>query len=525
MMKIIVPVLLRVMQLALCCYMGLPAAPALAEWRVVETGHFRIYGDAAEAELIKYAQRLEGVHYLLTIATAMQQKPSVNKLRVYYVYGRADVRRAYSRRRSDSVAGFYRPSLKGAVAVVPQDAGTHSGSFNSQVVLFHEYAHHFMLQYQPAAYPPWYVEGFAELVSTASFERPGAITFGKAARHRAAELDQGTWIPLDELFARPTERAGKRNPVSFYGQSWLLAHYLTLSGKRPGQLRQYLLAINNGKSDQEAFQVFGDTLDDLEREARIYLRGRSFVYRAPALPPEVMNVDSVRVLRPGEAASVDDLLQSRLHLDQAERTALAASIATKAGRFPDEPALHLLLADQYYELGRWQEAEAAADRVLELDSRCARASALKGMAMLQQLGETAAHDDAGFLRAQNWVIRANNVDPDDPVPLASYFQTYAVAGRAAPEDALDSIVRASELVPQDEGLRLTAAYALIASGQHRRALLRLLPMANDAHQSSARTTAQALVQWIADGAEGAPPRRVAEKGETEKTGAAHSAMD
>ena len=61
----------------------------------------------------------------------------------------------------------------GAIAVVPRNTGT-DGVFTGQLVLFHEYAHHFMLQYAPAAYPAWYVEGFAEVVSTASFERKGA---------------------------------------------------------------------------------------------------------------------------------------------------------------------------------------------------------------------------------------------------------------------------------------------------------------------------------------------------------------
>ena len=48
-------------------------------------------------------------------------------------------------------------------------------------VLFHEYAHHFMLHHFPAAYPAWYVEGFAEFFSVVAFPQDGSIEYGKIA--------------------------------------------------------------------------------------------------------------------------------------------------------------------------------------------------------------------------------------------------------------------------------------------------------------------------------------------------------
>lgn len=76
-----------------------------------------------------------------------------------------------------------------------------------------------MLQYSPAAYPPWFVEGFAEIASTASFERKDAITYGKPASHRQYELQQGNWIPIERLIDGSYLIMPEEQRASFYGQS------------------------------------------------------------------------------------------------------------------------------------------------------------------------------------------------------------------------------------------------------------------------------------------------------------------
>ena len=58
------------------------------------------------------------------------------------------------------------PSRRGATATRISTA---------DVILFHEYVHHFMLQHFSVAYPAWFVEGYAELFSNTRFERDGTI--------------------------------------------------------------------------------------------------------------------------------------------------------------------------------------------------------------------------------------------------------------------------------------------------------------------------------------------------------------
>ena len=160
----------------------------LSKWKEAESDHFLIYSDGDEKYLTKLSGRLEAIHYLLKIATNMKEPADgrVVKVKVYAVGDIADVARLIGDPNS-SAAGYYDAQLAGPLSVIPRNSGT-DGSFSGELILFHEYAHHFTLQYQAVAYPAWYIEGFAELAGTASFERPGVITYGKAAKHREDEF-------------------------------------------------------------------------------------------------------------------------------------------------------------------------------------------------------------------------------------------------------------------------------------------------------------------------------------------------
>lgn len=474
------------------------ASAARAEWREVETAHFRIYSEGKEKDVVQYAERLEAVHYLMKIATAMKDDKPVNKVDVYYVYSVDELRRVLDAKPNSSVAGIYIPSIRGSAAIVPRN--NDGSSLDPQSVLFHEYGHHFMLQYQPGAYPPWYVEGWAELISTASFERKGTITFGKAASHRQGELEYLRWIPLRNLMGRGKEDRDviNRDYGSYYGQSWLLTHYLTLSDKRPGQLRAYLLAVLRGQSDEEAWKVFGD-IDVLEREVRAYLRAKNFPYKAPPLPPEVMAIQSSRILRPGEAAIMDERIEA-LHqkMDDAERADIIARAEAEAARFPADAAVQLFLAEQYADAEDWTKSAAAGERAVTLDATLARAHLAYGLALAR--GEAA--DDN---KARAALAKALELAPNDPAVLYGQFEG---AGRldSAPGGAtLDQLIRASDLAPQNDGIRLAAAEALIHKGDLGGALRRLMPLASDPHPSGPQRRAQQLVAWLAGGGTGTPP--------------------
>lgn len=147
---------------------------AHAAWQEIETDHFLIYGDTSPDKLLDKGEKLEAAHDLMRRALGLKQADiKTNKVKIFYVGTADDLQRLGHL--PDFIAGFYRPRQEGPIALVPL-----RGMDDSDAVLYHEYAHHFMLQYVVAAYPAWYVEGWAELISTSSFERKNAITHGKA---------------------------------------------------------------------------------------------------------------------------------------------------------------------------------------------------------------------------------------------------------------------------------------------------------------------------------------------------------
>src|SRR3546814_10436206 len=88
-----------------------------------------------------------------------------NRITIYAVDDADAVRRLG--RMGGGLMGFYVPRAGGSVAFVPRSIGDSYQNMSAQSVLLHEYAHHFLYQNHPAAYPAWFVEGSAEFYSTA----------------------------------------------------------------------------------------------------------------------------------------------------------------------------------------------------------------------------------------------------------------------------------------------------------------------------------------------------------------------
>jgi hypothetical protein len=501
---------------------------ALSKWKEAESDHFKIYSDGDEKYLTKLSGRLEAIHYLLKIATGLKEPAEANvvKVKVFAVADLAKVRSLIGAPQSD-VAGYYDPQLSGPISVIPRNAGS-DGSFSGELVLFHEYTHHFMLQYQAAAYPAWYVEGFAEIASTASFERPGAITFGKAAKHREAELRYSKHYPaakmLDGRFLK--EKRGAEGWE--YGDAWALSHYLTFSEKRRGQLGAYLKAINAGQPYAEAAKVFGD-LNDLTREVNIYIEGGSFPYKAPPLPPEVIKAPDIRPLTLAEAEFIDDniVMERFAQISTKEEYEAAAKVREKAGnplkkdfdtyfkeestarekwmqglngrvtRFAGDPSAWNVKAHAECMAKDFAACQTSAERALALKPGDWEAQLRKGQALIgiaktgPEAGRAAAASDG-----RKWVLKANASNPAAHEPLLYYFESFAAEGKGAPADAVDSLMQVVNTIPQVDGPRLELGSALIARKQYALARKTLRPLAYSPHETTEQAAAQALLDVI-----------------------------
>jgi tetratricopeptide (TPR) repeat protein len=500
----------------------------MSKWKVAESDHFLIYSTSDDKYLTKLSGRLEAVHYLLKIATRAQDQvgPKRLKVKVYAVDDIADVRRLIGNPQS-AAAGYYDPQLAGAISVIPRNSGT-DGSFSGELILFHEYAHHFMLQYQPAAYPAWYVEGFAEIIGTASFEKPGMITFGKAAKHREAEM-RGTYRYPAAKMVDGRYAKEKRSAENWgYDDAWALAHYLTFSEERKGQLGAYLNAINAGQSYAEAAKVFGD-LNRLSRDLNVYIDSGTVPYKTPVLPAEVLKTPDIRGVTLAEAEFIDPKieierinristkeeydtwakLQEKLgrpvkktfeeyYQGEVEtRDKWMKALNAKVARFPNHVISWTVKAQAECLAKDYASCQTSADRALTLQPDNWEGMLRKGQALIG-LAKTAPEADRKALAKQgrSWALKANAANPNAHEPLLQYYESFRAEGRKAPDDAIDSLDQVVSIIPQIDQTRLTLGQELIARGLLPQARKTLAPLAFSPHESVEQAAALALLERL-----------------------------
>ncbi len=526
---------------AMLSAMTLAASPSLAQdqaitvtgqaqskWKEAESDHFKIYSDGDEKSLARLSGRLEAIHYLLKIATNMREPDDANivKVKVYSVASVADVQRLLGDPSADA-AGYYDPQLAGPISVIPRDAGN-SGTFSGELVLFHEYAHHFMLQYQAAAYPAWYVEGFAELISTASFEREGAITYGKPARHREGELRYTRRYPAAKMVDGRYLDESRDAENWDYGDAWAVTHYLTFSEKRKGQLKAYLSAINAGQEYPEAAKIFGD-VNDLTREVGIYVDSGSYPYKTPPLPPEVIKAPVIRPITLAEADFIDDRITMERLARISTKDEYEAWVKVRAEtEYPVKKDFDTYYREKTTSRDKWMQklrsktaayagnslawtvqahaecmakdfaaCQMSSDKALALQPDNWEAMLRKGQALLG-LADTAADADkkAVFKDARAWLLKANAANPPAHEPLYFYHQSFGAEGKRAPEVAVAGLAQVVDTIPQIDAPRLTLGSELMARARFAEARRTLRPLAYSPHESVEQKKALALLKLI-----------------------------
>ena len=480
------------------------AAPTEAKWREASSSHFVIYSEQNEKTLREFATKLERYDSAMRLLRNLPDEPvgPANRVTVYVVDNIAAVRKLAGERGSNNgfgIAGFYIPRASGSLAITPRAAGgSGPNDLSAQIVLLHEYAHHFMMDNLPAAFPGWFVEGYAEFMASAIFEKDGSVGMGAPAQHRAYGLLSNTPLPLEKLLASSDHKLTDAQQELVYGRGWLLTHYLTFEPSRAGQLNAYLARINEGESNIDAAKAaFGD-LKKLDRELNSYLKRRTMNYWK--LPPDKLKTGeiAVRELTPAEEAIMDVKIRSKRGVNPAEAKALLPLARKAAAPFPNDPAAQNMLAEAEYDAGNYKEAEAAADRALAANPKSIDALIYKGRAKLA-LAEASAGSDAAAKEARKWFVAANKLDPDDPEPLILFYQSFVFGGSAPTANAAMGLKEALALAPYDQGLRMMVAHQYLTEGKGEEARETLIPIAYNPHGGAMAEAARAIMAKIRSG--------------------------
>ena len=467
--------------------------PTSAAWQRASSRHFIIYADSSPKKLSDFAERLEKFDKAVRYARKMEDPPVGDKNRVtLFVVADQNAVAHLAKDGTGRTAGFYSGRASGSIAIIPKSLENDkmSGAMTSEVVFFHEYAHHLMLANAEHSFPEWLIEGFAEFMSTALFQKDGSVGLGVAPQFRAFELFALPQVPLERLFAGNFAKLSEADRDSFYGRSWLLTHYLNFDPSRQGQMVSYVSDFDKGASSVlAAQQAFGD-LKKLNKDLQNYLNKPRLTYLK--ISPGVLGSEPVKMetLSPGAAAVMLDRIQSKVGVDKSTAEPLASRVRLIERRFPGDPMVERTLAEAELDCGHPAAAMAAADRVLNRDPNDIASMLFKGRAI------EAGSDSDRFASSRRLFIAANKIDKEDPEPLLLFFQSYLQEGVRPNANAVAALHYASDLAPQDTGVRMNSAVQYLRDGQIATGRSTLASVAYDPHGEEAAKVAQAMLALI-----------------------------
>lgn len=487
---------LNVLLAALVAQLLLVATPASAEWRRAESPNFIVYADASEAQLRARILMLEDYHRLLSSVTGVATPPVRNKLNVYVLDDAGDIRQVRSNVPSGT-AGLYSAGPYGVAAYISAASGEASQT------LQHEYAHHFMRQYAPGAYPSWFVEGFAEYFMTARFSET-EIEFGDIAGWRANALSRG-FIPMERVLTGTMRGLDGPDTARFYAQSWLATHYFYSNAERFGQLQRFLGATAAGVEVPAALQqATGLTPPAFQRALVDHIRGGRITFRRMGRMPagEPLPVTITALPR-----SANDLMfaQAAMHVGQRDDYArpLLARVRTIAARHDGDPYARRILAQAEAMHGDGATADRLLDPLIAATPGDVELLYWKGMRHLRA-AEGGEEVETNRRAAAGWFERANRAD-------GNHFQTLyrlAQSQRGQPgfvsESNRNFLVLAHSLAPQVHEIRMNAARMLVARREYALAESLLLPLTADPHDERIVRDATALLERARAARDGRP---------------------
>jgi cytochrome c-type biogenesis protein CcmH/NrfG len=476
----------RVLTTAAALFLLVSGGVLAADWHEASSEHFVIYAEEDAKEIRKYSDRLERYYWAMSAVLPSKEiklSPS-NRVTIYVVRSDRIVKKLYgSGTDTRYVKGFYVPRAGGSLAIIPPIDVAGSTPSESEFVLMHEYAHHFMSENAPYLVPRWYGEGFAEYFATAKFEKDGAVSLGLPATHRGYELFEAKDVSIERLLDSKLYFAQKTNTYdNFYGRSWSLFHYLYSDTARRKQLVDYLNRLNNGESELSAATAALGDLKTLDKTLDAYVQQRKWNYiKVPSSQLKVGQI-TVRKLSEGEATSMPIRVRSKRGVDEKAAAEIVQEARELAEKYPDDPAVQAVLAEAEYDVDNDEAAIRAADKALAKDPANMTALIQKGYALTRVAGET--NTDEAWKAARKHFVSVNKIENDHPIPLIFYYSSFIRQGKEPTKAALDGLEWALELAPYDGGLRMMVAQREFQDERFAEAIRTISPLAFNPHLSA-----------------------------------------
>lgn len=428
------------------------AVPAQARWKEATTNHFLVYSEGSEQEIREFATKLEKFDFVLRAYHGVKAPHSPVKLKVYLLPNIAAVEKAAG---GEGIAGYYITDARGLMMVGTRD-DRRSALMGAEAILLHEYTHHFMFQYFPAAYPKWYSEGFAEFWGSLDFLDKDVVEVGLPANHRYGSFWGNRWVTAGQLLSAQSY-ADVPEVDLLYAEGWLLVRYAFENTERQKQLQAYLKSINDGKSYAESAKLAFEDLGKLNSELFDYAgRSKFNVIRLPFKKIEPGPV-AIRNLDGAEGGMIEHDIQLGQGVLQRDVADFAARVRKAAQAYPNDTHALALVAEAERLAGNFDAANRVADQLLAIDPNKVEGLLQKGLNGIAHM-KAASSKDAGLAGAARApLLKAMKLAPQNPLVLEAYYESFRAQGAVPPEDAQNALYSAMELAPSDDELRYKVA--------------------------------------------------------------------
>ena len=371
---------------------------------------------------------------------------------------------------------------------------------NWQQMLYARFAQHFILTYDPGVYPRWYLDGIGALFSTIDVKGDGSVDYARPLiPYRLVFRAYGNMNVGDILTGRYLDDAPGKTEWTPY-HAWLLAHYFLFSNPKPeraAQFRRYMTDVRRGVPMAEAARVFGN-MAALQRDVIRY--GEGDIPYAHGKPQPAVAGPAITTLPLGSAM----LIQARVALgtrlsgpsantNPTSPEAAWLAQAREAANLQYDANAILFAAEAECRTGHAADCLADAERVLARNPDDVSALAWKGSALTDQAiaGPPASRAD-GLASARKTIERAIALDPQAPVPLIAYFESFTKAGEAVPQRAMMGMAEVIRRVPAAPAPRLYLAEELVRQGKPDLARGLLLTVLQGPYDSPERKAAETL---------------------------------